>query len=281
MKPRFALLFPSLAMVLLASGAALAEPDIKGSKDPSVFTRMQGFHINRFDEQAFDRHEFTVGPGKSQAVEGHKYSVIYYANSGIKQPSGLQITRNYINAARALGGKTVYEYEDGGTQYAIIQIRQQDAEVWAEVFGANNGMYTVNLVEKQLMAQEVRATAVVLGNDIRSTGHAAVYGIHFDTGKAVIKPESEATLTEIAKLLKNDPALKLNVVGHTDNVSNLDSNMKLSVARGEAVVQALAGRFGITAARLKGYGVASLAPVATNDSEAGRAKNRRVELVKQ
>ena len=81
--------------------------------------------------------------------------------------------------------------------------------------------------------------------------------------------------------LKADPTLKLNVVGHTDNVGGMDSNMKLSMARGEAVVQALVARYGIAADRLKGYGVSSLAPVASNDSDAGRAKNRRVELVKQ
>jgi len=127
----------------------------------------------------------------------------------------------------------------------------------------------------------VRTTALVLGNDIKTTGHATVYGIYFDTGKAIVKPESDAALVEIAKMLKADPTLKLNVVGHTDNVGGMDSNMKLSMARGEAVVQALVARYGIAADRLKGYGVSSLAPVASNDSDAGRAKNRRVELVKQ
>ena len=108
----------------------------------------------------------------------------------------------------------------------------------------------------------------------------AVYGIYFDTGKATLKPESDAALAEIAKLLTADTALKLNVVGHTDNAGSLDANMKLSQARAEAVAKALTRRHGIAASRLKSFGVASLAPVASNDSEDGRAKNRRVELVK-
>jgi len=77
------------------------------------------------------------------------------------------------------------------------------------------------------------------------------------------------------------PALRIWVVGHTDNTGTMETNMNLSKARAEAVVQALTGKFGIAAERLKGYGVGALAPVASNDSEAGRAKNRRVELVKQ
>ncbi|MFZ1615620.1 MAG: OmpA family protein, partial [Holophaga sp.] len=107
------------------------------------------------------------------------------------------------------------------------------------------------------------------------------YGITFDTGKADIKPSSEPALTEIAKLLKGQPALKLHVVGHTDNVAGLDLNLKLSKARAEAVVQALTTKHGIASNRLIPHGVGPVAPVASNDAEAGRAKNRRVELVKQ
>lgn len=144
-----------------------------------------------------------------------------------------------------------------------------------------NGLIWLRIIEKAAMEQHIVADAASFGNDLKATGHAAVYGIYFDTGKSVLKPESEAALAEIAKLLKADAGLKVSVVGHTDNVGSMDSNMKLSQARAEAVVNALAGKYGIAAARLKSYGVASLAPVASNDKEEGRAKNRRVELVKQ
>lgn len=272
----------AVTLFFLPNAICLAsEPDAAGSKDPSIFSRMPGFHIYSYEALDFGRYEFPVGPGKMQAVEGRQYFVVYYANAGIKIPSGLQVTRNYLNAAKTLGGKSVYEFEDGGTQYVTLKIPQKGTEIWAEVSGANNGMYNVKVIEKQLMNQDVIANAAVLTNDIKTTGHVAVYGIYFDTGKSVLKPESDVSLIEIAKVLNSDPGLKLNVVGHTDNAGMMDSNMKLSQARAEAVAQALVAKHGISATRLKGYGVASLAPLATNDTEAGRAKNRRVELVKQ
>jgi outer membrane protein OmpA-like peptidoglycan-associated protein len=131
------------------------------------------------------------------------------------------------------------------------------------------------------MAQEVTANADFFKAGLNSTGHVEVPGIFFDTGKAVLKPESDAALAEVAKLLQADPALQVYVVGHTDSVAALDLNMKLSQARAEAVVQALVVKHGIAAARLTGRGVGPLSPVASNDAEDGRAKNRRVELVKK
>lgn len=98
---------------------------------------------------------------------------------------------------------------------------------------------------------------------------------------AVVKTESQPALAEIAKLLAANPGLKLHVVGHTDSVGTVEANLKLSQARAEAVVQELVTRYHVAAARLRGHGVSSLAPVAPNDSDEGRAKNRRVELVKQ
>jgi outer membrane protein OmpA-like peptidoglycan-associated protein len=162
-----------------------------------------------------------------------------------------------------------------------MRIDKDGKEFWVDLSAEFTGKYGFTIIEKQAMAQDIVANAEVFSNDIRSTGHVAVYGIYFDSGKSVVKPESDVALAEIAKLLKGDPGLKLNVVGHTDNVGQMDYNMKLSQARAEAVAQALVAKHGISAARLKGYGVASLAPVTSNEAEEGRAKNRRVELVKQ
>jgi len=102
-----------------------------------------------------------------------------------------------------------------------------------------------------------------------------------DGKETLVKPESTPALEQVAKLLAADTSLKLWVVGHTDAVGKIDDNMKLSQARAEAVVTVLTTKHGVAAARLKGYGVGPLAPVATNDTDEGRAKNRRVELVKQ
>ncbi len=255
--------------------------DCQGCKDPSLFSRMPGFHIYSSEVLDFDRYEFPVGSGKSQAVEGRHYTAVYYANDGIKIPSGLQVIRNYTNAARAIGGKAIYEFEDGGAQYVTLEVVKGDTEAWAQVSGANNGMYNLTIVEKQSMKQNVAASAEGLAGSIKESGKAAVYGIYFDTGKAEIKPESAPAIAGIVKLLKAEPKLKLYVVGHTDNVGAFDYNIKLSQARAAAVVNDLVNKNAVAATRLTPFGAGPTAPVASNKSEDGRAKNRRVELVAQ
>ena len=101
------------------------------------------------------------------------------------------------------------------------------------------------------------------------------------TGKTDIKPESAAAIGEVAKMLQADAGLKVFVVGHTDTVGSVESNQKLSQGRAEAVMQALVKEHGIAAARLRAFGAGPFAPVSSNDTEDGRARNRRVDLVKQ
>lgn len=127
----------------------------------------------------------------------------------------------------------------------------------------------------------VKVDAGAMAKGIAQSGAVALYGIHFDTDKAVVRPESAETLDEIAKLLAADPALELYVVGHTDNQGGLDYNLGLSRRRAQAVVEELVKKRGIKAARLTPAGVAMLAPKAPNATEEGRAQNRRVELVRR
>ena len=110
-------------------------------------------------------------------------------------------------------------------------------------------------------------------------GHIPVYGVYFDPGSAEIKPESKDQLGEIARLLRTRPTLALHVVGHTDNQGEPAPNLDLSRRRAEAVVEALVRDFAIEPARLIAHGLASLAPMASNTKEEGRAMNRRIELV--
>ena len=133
-------------------------------------------------------------------------------------------------------------------------------EIWVELSTEFTGKYGFVIVQKEGMAQDIVANAEALANDIRTTGHAAVYGIYFDTGKSTIKPESAQAIGEIAKLLKADPALKLYVVGHTDNVGGVDSNIKLSQDRAEAVMQALVREHGIAAGAAEGLRVRPVRP---------------------
>jgi OmpA-OmpF porin, OOP family len=261
--------------------AAKDANDSAGSKDPDIFSRMPGFHIWSYEALEFDRYEFKTGDATTEKVEGRHTFVAYHANEGITHPSGLQVLRNYVNAAKAVGGDQIYEYLDGGTQYSTIRIVKEDKEVWAEVSGANNGMYNVQIVEKQLMKQDVVANADALSSSIKETGRVAVYGIYFDTGKADLKPASDPALAEIVKMLKADAGLKVYVVGHTDNVGQFASNVKLSQDRAASVVNALVSKHGIAAARLTPFGCGPATPVASNKTDEGKAKNRRVELVAQ
>lgn len=285
MKRKHGIVF--LCALVLGLGAvgiarAASDPnDAEGCKDPALFTRMPGYAISRCEGKEFERYEVPVSSDfKTQALEGRYTWILYGLNEGARPASALQIARNYANAAAAVGGKTIADFEDGGAQYLTMRIEKGGSEIWMHVEAASS-QYNLYIVEKQVMKQEVKADASSLAGSIRETGKASVYGIYFDTGKWDVKPESEPALKEIAKMLKADPKLKLYVVGHTDNVGAFDFNVKLSNSRAESVVKALAGAHGIAAARLQPFGAGPTAPVQSNQTEEGRAKNRRVELVAQ
>ena len=150
-------------------------------------------------------------------------------------------------------------------------------------YKARQGAYiAVDVLETKAMQQNmVVVSASEIGKSLTTQGKVAIYGIYFDTGKADIKPDSKPSLDQIAAFLKAEPGVKLHVVGHTDSVGGFDSNLALSRRRAEAVAAALVKDYGVATGRLVGNGVASLAPVASNASEEGRSKNRRVELVLQ
>jgi len=119
-----------------------------------------------------------------------------------------------------------------------------------------------------------------MSRSLADSGKIALYGIYFDTDKDSLRADSQATLQEIAKLLAGNRSLKVSVVGHTDNQGKPDYNLDLSRRRAAAVVRELTLKYGVTADRLSSFGCGSYAPVASNDTEDGKAKNRRVELVK-
>jgi outer membrane protein OmpA-like peptidoglycan-associated protein len=147
----------------------------------------------------------------------------------------------------------------------------------------NGGLYLEIVEAKEMEGGKVSANldAAGMAKGIATEGKVAVYGIYFDTAKADVKPESKAALAEMAKLLQQDAQLKVYVVGHTDNQGVLAQNIDLSQKRAEAVIKALSADYKVDAKRLSAKGVASYAPVASNDADAGRQLNRRVELVKQ
>jgi OOP family OmpA-OmpF porin len=269
-------------VALAVAPLVLAQTDSPGSKDYPGMTRMPGYYISYYQETEFDSVPFRImagGKEQEQAVEGHKYHLRYDLKEGATVPSQLQVLRNYQNAARAVGGQVLFGSPDH--EFTTIRFTRDGKEVWIGIQVGNqpSGVpIMMQIIEKQAMQQEVTLDAQAMANDLGTGGRVAIYGIHFDTGKSELKPESAPALDEIVKLLTENPALKVCVVGHTDMVADLAANMKLSQARAQAVVNRLVAR-GIAGSRLIPFGAGPYAPVASNKTEEGRARNRRVELV--
>jgi OmpA-OmpF porin, OOP family len=278
MKNVMIVIFSLFFFQLGAKISVAQQMDIKGSKDHPLLSRMPDFYISDYKEAEFESFKFIGADKKPVVVEGHKYFIGYKLNAGVPEPGELKIRKNVQDALKKIGGKVVFD--DNFNRMSTIVVQKDGKETWVQINSFTN-WYRLNIVEREIMKQEVVANADAMGNDINNTGHVAVYGIYFETGKADINPESAAAISQISVLLTNDKSLKIYVVGHTDNVGSIDANMKLSKDRADAVVNSLVANYGISAERLKSFGVASLAPVASNDTEDGRAKNRRVELVKQ
>jgi outer membrane protein OmpA-like peptidoglycan-associated protein len=272
--PTLALLALSLAFAPPAH--ATQRPDNPKCKDSQLFTRMPGSYIYNCDHKSFDSFDFPVSKKDKVTVEGKREWITYYPQPDVaERPSDLQIIRNFENAMKRIGGTIVYSEKSRST----MKLEKDGKELWVHVTAEFTGKYGFNIVEKQAMAQDVVADAAAFAADLGATGHAAVYGIHFDTGKAEIRPESANAIAEIAKLLARDPGLSLYVVGHTDMVGGADSNLKLSRDRADAVVRELVRAHAVAPARLTPFGAGPYAPVESNRTEEGRAKNRRVELV--
>lgn len=253
-----------------------AQEDRQGCADNPLLSRMSGFFIQSCRDEAFASHEFHVS-GEKVPVEGHLSFIEYRMPRDAAKRSNLEIIRNYTNAITAIGGEVTYE----GRYAASMKVVTDDSEVWIEVLPAAGRSYQLYVVEKRAMAQQVVADAAALLGNLDRVGHTVLQGILFDTDKAVIKSESRKALEEIARLLRENPGLATFIVGHTDTSGSLEHNMDLSGRRAAAVVEALVSDFGIGADRLTPRGVGPLAPIGSNDTEAGRALNRRVEMVKR
>lgn len=268
-----------VALLFVPDAVSAQQPDAKGCQDHPLFpTRMKGYHITACETKDFDMFGFeTVNPREKNTVEGRRTKLTYRIEDRSQEPSALAIVRNYENAVKSVGGTVVFSNPNRWMNGKIVK---DGKETWVQA-ERGNGLIWLTIVEKAGMTQEIVADAAAFGKGLEAVGHVAVEGIYFDTAKSEVKPESKPALEEVAKLLAGTPALKLLVVGHTDSVGSFEANMKLSQARADAVVQALVKDHGVAAARLRAQGAGPIAPVATNRTEEGRAKNRRVELVEQ
>jgi outer membrane protein OmpA-like peptidoglycan-associated protein len=260
------------ALFFVGLGVA-QEEDAEGCKDSPMFSRMKSFYISNC-ESNFDEVEFTIGDGQTKTLEGQKTVIAYQLRENVPAPSDLQIKRNFADAIKSLGGSVVYEE----SYYECLKLVKGGKEIWVAVETYNNATgYQLTILELGEMAQEVTANDMFTA--LNKDGYMALY-INFDTGKSDIKPESLPVIDQIVTLLMDHPDLKLSIEGHTDNVGDAKSNKVLSEQRAKSVVAAIVSK-GINSGRLSAVGWGQEKPVADNRTEDGRAKNRRVEIVRK
>ena len=280
--------FTSFFIVLILLSAVITDvafSEEEGAlRDTPYFSAMPGYYVGEAADKEFDAYSFPDGK-KNVRVEGRLWRKQYWLKENGRQASDLQIIRNYSNAIKAIGGKVLLEgtcsdCEASGCSGNIVtgKATKGTKELWITLYPCNDGSdYTLVIIEKEAMKQDVTANDML--SALNSEGHIALH-INFDTGKSVIKEESLPVIGEIVTLMKNNPDISLTIEGHTDNTGDAKSNRALSENRARSVVNALADR-GIETQRLSSAGFGQEKPVADNKTEEGRAKNRRVELVKK
>ena len=269
-------------MVLGALSGIGAESEFK---DTPYFTGMPSYKITDASDQEFTDYRFYNGKNCT-TIEGKKYFRAYTLKESAKQSGELQISRNYSNSVKSMGGTVIFEGQCSGSDCAencggrmmVGKVTKGGDELWVEVAPFNDGNdYYLTLVVKGAMKQDVTASNIF--EALNREGHVALY-INFDTGKSTVKPESGPIINQIVEMMKANPGLKVRVEGHTDNVGNAKSNKTLSDERAKAVVAAIVAQ-GVDAKRLGAAGHGQDKPIADNKTEEARAKNRRVELVKE
>lgn len=307
-----------LAAVCLLPLLCLAQPkDVRNSSDHPLVGRFEGAIITHYQTKEFDEAKFlTAAPGKpgnSITAAGKLTDIMYEAPAG---RSSLEIFSNHQQRLAAAGFRPLYTCEKelcGNTnallleginaearnrsgfsvgftklpRFGAFRLEQGGRDVFVSLYVGEialpspGPLVVVRVLERKPMetGKVIVPNAKEITDTITRDGRIALYGIYFDTGQALLKPESKPTLDQIAEALKANPKLTLLVVGHTDNVGDFQANVALSQRRAAAVSDALQKQYAIPAARLQAFGAGMAAPVATNNDEAGRAKNRRVELV--
>lgn len=287
--------------------------DVPNSQDHPAVSRFAGSVIKFYDQKNFDAYSLRLGPvergketaAKKQDLEGVVTRIVYQSP---KTNSVLEVFRNYEQALVQGGFEPMYKCEldacgNGFSasyppgimghvrgfveqqRYLAMQRSDDNGTQYVSVFMVmtHDGPVTrLDVVEmKPMKTGQVTVSAAQLKSDFEKTGKAVIQQIYFESGKATLKPESKPALDEVSKFLKEKSDLKIYLVGHTDSDGGFDFNQQLSQQRAQAVVDELTKTYGIAANRLIAKGVSYLCPVAGNDTDAGKAKNRRVELVQQ
>jgi outer membrane protein OmpA-like peptidoglycan-associated protein len=250
------------------------QTDRKGCVESKIVSRMPGCVIMRCESKDYNVADMPrTKVEKGHQVEGEFENIVYRCPAN-KSP--LELGRNTEAALKNAGFNILYTdiYGGGGRFYMTAQKGAQ----WVKLYVVSDG-YDLTTVRQKAMDQMMTANADGWAAQINQSGRASIYGINFDTGKATIRPDSEAALAEIVKLLQANPTWAMAVAGHTDNVGARPMNLTLSRQRAQSVIVWLAAH-GVDEVRLAPAGFGDTRPVADNTDEDGRQKNRRVDLVK-
>lgn len=286
MKKVYLLLFFAL-LIFPATFVNAQDEDAENCADYPMFNRMTDFKIADCQLKDFDGYKFRVSNSTGddatfETVEGKYFYYTYTLNDTRKDEgkiySGLQTFRNFENAFKQAKIGIVAKVVEPGNSYSFItgKLSKNNMETWIELLASDNEYY-ITIIEREVMTQVVQANEML--DALNKDGFIAL-DILFDTGKSTIKEESLPIIDQIFELLNSNSSLNVSIEGHTDNVGTPESNKTLSDARAKAVLDAMVSK-GITKTRLSSVGWGQERPVADNRTEEGRAKNRRVEIVKK
>lgn len=274
-----ALLLAALVAAAVPAFAQTPGQDDNDCKPSPLMSRMPGCGVYECSKKDFDSFDVVISKdAETKSLEGEVDQVTLVCPANTSQ---LQLMRNAEAALRKSGYTIVFSGKHQNSDSPAVTA--QKGAQWIQVQTSNFNefpSYEQTGVLVKAMAQEMSATAQAMSDAIEKSGKLDVYGITFATGQATITPASDQVLTDLLAVLTANADWKLRIEGHTDNVGDKAANLKLSNARAAAVAAWLTGK-GIDGARLSVAGLGDTQPVGPNTTEDGRARNRRVVLIKQ
>jgi outer membrane protein OmpA-like peptidoglycan-associated protein len=257
--------------------------ELEGGHDHPAVKRHPGSVLTELNEKDAESMPFPLSSAKTKTVEGKYYQAQYIYPL---KATCAQVLQRYETAFKS-AGLTTRSGEQRPSEVTWVAARWVSGE--GRPRGKAGELYVVATCNDDpdyhagdlfvVEAEAAEQNADTLADELTRSGQVALHGIDFVPGKAVLTPDSARTLEEIAKLLRSRPEWKLRIEGHTDNAGKPKDNLALSKQRAEAVKSWLVQK-GIDAGRLTAEGYGDQKPLAPNDSEDGRARNRRVELAK-